>query len=476
MKIRVVLKYGFAALVAGVLVLQVASAGAAPSGPLTRVSKTTILDSIGYNAEVQPAIATAPGSKTLVSAFEVNRAYNGGGINFGNTLTVASSTISGNVAGGPGLNGDGGGIEGSSGANLMVASSTITGNQSWNGSSSGGGIDAPTATLQNTIVANNLSHATDQSATFVDNCSVATTTSQGNNLSDGSDCSLTQGTDHQGVPVLLGPLADNGGPTDTEAVLPGSAALDAGAGCPATDERGASRPRGTACEIGAYEVAAPLVTTTAAKSVGLNSALLTGTIDPSLQGTSFRFEYGPTTAYGSSTPVQWVLPGSAVTVSALVAGLRQGVAYHFRLVASNVDGAATGGDLSFTTLDRTKPVLSLLKVAPGIFRAIKGTTISFKLSEVSTVTFKADRVLPGVRRGKSCVARTKRVRGRACTRYLPVKGSASKPGVAGVNKLHFDARFGGRRLAPGAYRLDAIPRDTSGNLGKTVIAAFRIRR
>ena len=78
MKIRVVLKYGFAALVAGVLVLQVASAGAAPSGPLTRVSKTTILDSIGYNAEVQPAIATAPGSKTLVSAFEVNRAYNGG--------------------------------------------------------------------------------------------------------------------------------------------------------------------------------------------------------------------------------------------------------------------------------------------------------------------------------------------------------------------------------------------------------------
>jgi hypothetical protein len=77
-KIRVVLKYGFAALVAGVLVLQVASAGAAPSGPLTRVSKATILDSIGYSAEVQPAIATAPGSKTLVSAFESGRAYNGG--------------------------------------------------------------------------------------------------------------------------------------------------------------------------------------------------------------------------------------------------------------------------------------------------------------------------------------------------------------------------------------------------------------
>ena len=77
MRIRVV-QYGFAALVAGVLVLPLASAGATPSGTLTRVSQATIVDSIGYQAEVQPALASAAGSKTLVSAFEVGRAYNGG--------------------------------------------------------------------------------------------------------------------------------------------------------------------------------------------------------------------------------------------------------------------------------------------------------------------------------------------------------------------------------------------------------------
>nr|BBJ47930.1 hypothetical protein SAVMC3_05590 [Streptomyces avermitilis] len=51
----------------------------------------------------------------------------------------------------------------------------------------------------------------------------------------------------------MGPLADNGGPTDTTALLPGSPALDAADGCPATDQRGVARPQGTACDIGAYE-------------------------------------------------------------------------------------------------------------------------------------------------------------------------------------------------------------------------------
>ena len=54
---------------------------------------------------------------------------------------------------------------------------------------------------------------------------------------------------------LLGPLADNGGPTRTHALLAGSPAIDTAAGCPppAADQRGVARPRGTACDIGAYE-------------------------------------------------------------------------------------------------------------------------------------------------------------------------------------------------------------------------------
>ncbi|MFJ8942632.1 choice-of-anchor Q domain-containing protein [Streptomyces sp. NPDC102395] len=51
---------------------------------------------------------------------------------------------------------------------------------------------------------------------------------------------------------LIGPLADNGGPTDTVALLPGSPAPDATDGCPATDRRGVARPKGATCDIGAY--------------------------------------------------------------------------------------------------------------------------------------------------------------------------------------------------------------------------------
>jgi predicted outer membrane repeat protein len=60
---------------------------------------------------------------------------------------------------------------------------------------------------------------------------------------------------------LLGPLADNGGPTLTRALLVGSPAIDQASSCPATDQRGVSRPVGVACDVGAYEYgAAPTLT------------------------------------------------------------------------------------------------------------------------------------------------------------------------------------------------------------------------
>ena len=52
---------------------------------------------------------------------------------------------------------------------------------------------------------------------------------------------------------MLGPLADNGGPTLTHALLAGSPAIDAAdtAVCPATDQRGVARD--AACDVGAFE-------------------------------------------------------------------------------------------------------------------------------------------------------------------------------------------------------------------------------
>ena len=54
---------------------------------------------------------------------------------------------------------------------------------------------------------------------------------------------------------LLGPLADNGGPTQTMALLPGSPAINAGVAVPGvtTDQRGVTRPQGNATDIGAFE-------------------------------------------------------------------------------------------------------------------------------------------------------------------------------------------------------------------------------
>jgi hypothetical protein len=93
-------------------------------------------------------------------------------------------------------------------------------------------------------------------------------TSRGHNLAGDTSCNLTGPGDITGD-LLLGPLQDNGGPTWTHALLACSPALDAGdnAACPATDQRGLSRPKdgngdGTAlCDIGAFEAQQPLICT-----------------------------------------------------------------------------------------------------------------------------------------------------------------------------------------------------------------------
>jgi hypothetical protein len=76
-------------------------------------------------------------------------------------------------------------------------------------------------------------------------------------------------------------LSDNGGPTQTHALLAGSPAIDAGASCPTSDQRGAPRPQGGACDIGAYELLMAHLQTDAfsvREDAGL--AVITATLDP----------------------------------------------------------------------------------------------------------------------------------------------------------------------------------------------------
>jgi hypothetical protein len=80
----------------------------------------------------------------------------------------------------------------------------------------------------------------------------------GNVESPGDTCGLTDPTDQVNVTaaqLALGPLQDNGGPTQTHALLPGSVAIDSAVDCPPpdVDQRGVSRPQGAACDSGAYE-------------------------------------------------------------------------------------------------------------------------------------------------------------------------------------------------------------------------------
>ena len=200
-----------------------------------------------------------------------NQADSGGGIVAQRgPLNVVESTISGNRA--PG--GQGGGIYISGPAPNKITNTTISGNQSRFGGGiafyepititdstiafntaqqPGGGLNASGGfgpiTLKNTIVSNNTSDFPNAK-----NCSRDDfVDSQGNNLEKGTSCGFDQPTDINAGP-RLGDLANNGGPTNTHALLQDSPAINAGGDpFPPTDQRGVTRPQGVANDIGAYE-------------------------------------------------------------------------------------------------------------------------------------------------------------------------------------------------------------------------------
>jgi CSLREA domain-containing protein len=155
-------------------------------------------------------------------------------------ISIANSTISGNTA-----QLDGGGLHNFGQARF--AFTTITGNVAESGS--GNGIFNPDALVE--------MRATILTANSDSNCAgFGTYQSTGHNISDDATCSLTEDTDLPDTDPVLGPLADNGGPTFTHALGSGSPALDGGpVTCPGVpaDQRGLPRPQGDACDIGAYE-------------------------------------------------------------------------------------------------------------------------------------------------------------------------------------------------------------------------------
>jgi streptogramin lyase len=103
---------------------------------------------------------------------------------------------------------------------------------------------------------------------------------------------------------------------------------------------------------------APAVTSAAVTSLTEQGATLNAEVAPNSQSTTYRFEYGPTTAYGSQTsPASAGAGAGASPVSTPVTGLTAGSVYHFRAVASNATGTTYGPDSTFTT--HTPPLATL---------------------------------------------------------------------------------------------------------------------
>lgn len=204
--------------------------------------------------------------------------YSGGGVyNHGQHIRIRNSTLAGNHAD---ITGGGGVYTDLEWADVRLINSTLSDNHSDGGAGAVGNfmIYPSLVVLTQSTFVGNIGHDAAIEGTFASknsifdneqgNCFVpvgGSFTDIGVNLSSDDSCgSFTQVTSAQ---LALGPLADNGGPTPTHALLPGSVAIDAAPDCTdldgepiEADQRGIPRPAdgdddGTSvCDIGAFEV------------------------------------------------------------------------------------------------------------------------------------------------------------------------------------------------------------------------------
>ena len=219
---------------------QAASGGAIRNSGNATAQNSTLADNsvTGYGGAIDASDETDTSKSMTVTACTLSgnsAGLHGGAIESVMKMTLTNVTISGNV--GPDI------------VFHCCRQITLTNVTIAQNTGAGLSLNASTSTMRNTLLASN----------SAGNCS-APVTSSGFNLADDTTCGLANTGDHQGAAFnpQLGPLRDNGGPTQT--LLPGnrSPAIDAGTGngAPATDQRGVIRPQGAAVDIGAAEIAA----------------------------------------------------------------------------------------------------------------------------------------------------------------------------------------------------------------------------
>ena len=241
-------------------------------------------------------------------------AYGGGIVNYG-TLTIQDSTVSGNTAlGGDIQGGEGGGI---SGNNNTITNSTITGNSAVRGGGVAGGGNIAHTTFSNnsairdggalyltsTLELGNTILKAGASGVNIFNNGGSLITHGYNISSDNGSGFLNGPGDQINTDPMLGPLQNNGGPTFTHALLPGSPAIDAGDPSftppPYYDQRGPGFVRvfNGRIDVGSFEVQpTPTPTPTA-------TATVTATFTPTATATHTPTATVTPTAAFSATPL-----------------------------------------------------------------------------------------------------------------------------------------------------------------------------
>jgi len=306
----------------------------------------------------------------------------GGGIaNAGGAVTVVDGTVGGNSAGTggsglvPGPGGDGGGIT-NTGA-FAIVNSTVAANVSGSPGAgpaagtegSGGGIrNGGTLTLDNSIVAEN-------SAPNCDGDIASAGSSQHDLTWPDTDTSCPGIV---GDP-LLGPLADNGGPTETMALGEGSAAIDAGddavcaaappTGAGAEDQRGVSRTAEAPCDIGAYERSeapsppgTPALDGAASPNQGSFALGWDPSVDPQDDPLTYALQHRADTPGASFSDVATGLTGTSYSFGGASPPEQEGT-WTYRVLAS--DGVHSGASepSDAVTVDRTSPSVTVEQAA-----------------------------------------------------------------------------------------------------------------
>jgi hypothetical protein len=188
-------------------------------------------------------------------------AQRGGGLFNNGFIALENTTVSGNSATPAGI---GAGIWNDGVIvllNATIASNHIGGSDCYDPSSGAGIYNSGVVRSRNSIIAANFSNlpCAVQGLDFAGNLE-----SLGHNLIQNASgwTNVGVGTgDIVGVDPTIGPLQDNGGPTWTHALFPGSPAIDAGDStqwyAPTEDQRGVPRPQGLGVDIGAFEFQFP---------------------------------------------------------------------------------------------------------------------------------------------------------------------------------------------------------------------------